>query len=99
MTAALDSRSWDFIFSDYSMPRFNAFAALKLLQESGRDIPFIVISGTIEEETAVEIMRLGAHDYLMKDKLARVGGPLSVRPLISRMAVGTPVDRESSHGK
>jgi len=72
MGAALAGRSWDFIFSDYTMPQFNAFAALKLLQETGQDIPFIVISGTIAEETAVEIMRLGAHDYLMKDKLARL---------------------------
>jgi PAS domain S-box-containing protein len=72
MGAALAHRSWDFVFSDYTMPQFSAFAALKLLQESGQDIPFIVISGTIAEETAVEIMRLGAHDYLMKDKLARL---------------------------
>lgn len=72
MEAALAERSWDFIFSDYTMPQFDAFAALKLLQETGRDIPFIVISGTIGEETAVEIMRSGAHDYLMKDKLARL---------------------------
>ena len=72
MSAALSDRPWDFIFSDYTMPQFNAFAALKLLQESGRDIPFIVISGTSGEETAVEIMKLGAHDYLMKDTLARL---------------------------
>ncbi len=72
MEAALTDRSWDFIFSDYTMPQFDAFSALKLLQETGQDIPFIVISGTIGEETAVELMRLGAHDYLMKDKLARL---------------------------
>src|SRR5208283_1277114 len=73
MEAALADRSWDFIFSDYTMPQFDAFAALKVLQETGQDIPFIVISGTIGEETAVELMRLGAHDYLMKGKLARLG--------------------------
>ena len=72
MEAALADRSWDFIFSDYTLPQFDAFSALKLLQETGQDIPFIVISGTIGEETAVEIMRSGAHDYLMKDKLARL---------------------------
>ena len=72
MEAALADRSWDFIFSDYTMPQFDAFSALKILQETGQDIPFIVISGTIGEETAVEIMRSGAHDYLMKDKLARL---------------------------
>ena len=54
------------------MPQFNAPAALALLQKSGLDIPFIVVSGTIGEETAVDLMKAGAHDYLMKDKLARL---------------------------
>jgi len=72
MKEALDLLSWDVIISDYKLPQFNAPAALAFLQQSGLDIPFIVISGTIGEETAVELMKAGAHDYLMKDRLARL---------------------------
>jgi two-component system cell cycle sensor histidine kinase/response regulator CckA len=72
MKAALDLLTWDVILSDYKLPQFNAPAALALLQKTGMDIPFIVISGTIGEEIAVELMKAGAHDYLMKDRLARL---------------------------
>ncbi len=63
---------WDVVISDYSMPNFDGLAALKILRESGQDLPFIVVSGTIGEETAVQTMLGGAHDYLMKDNLARL---------------------------
>jgi DNA-binding NtrC family response regulator len=72
MRAALSAREWDAILCDYSMPHFNALSALALLKEMRLDIPFIIISGTIGEEIAVEAMRAGAHDYLMKDNLARL---------------------------
>ncbi len=72
MKSALDLLKWDVVLSDYKLPQFNAPAALTLLQKTGMDIPFIVISGTIGEETAVEVMKAGAHDYLMKDRLARL---------------------------
>jgi PAS domain S-box-containing protein len=72
MSAALDLMTWDIIISDYKLPQFHAPAALALLQKSGLEIPFIVVSGTIGEETAVELMKAGAHDYLMKDRLARL---------------------------
>src|SRR5258708_14310432 len=72
MLAALGERSWDVILSDYVMPNFSAPAALKVLKNSGLDLPFIVVSGAIGEDTAVAIMRAGAHDYLMKDNLARL---------------------------
>ena len=72
MTAALNQQPWDIVISDYSMPRFSGLAALELLKESGLDIPFIILSGAIGEETAVEVMRAGAHDYIMKDNLARL---------------------------
>ena len=72
MRAALEKRDWDIIISDYKMPQFDGRAALKLLQETGRDIPFIVVSGTIGEETAVSMMKAGAHDYLIKGNLARL---------------------------
>ena len=72
MKAALEKQDWDIVIADYSMPQFDAFAALKLLQESGRDIPFIVASGTMGEDPAVAMMKAGAHDYVMKDKIARL---------------------------
>jgi two-component system, cell cycle sensor histidine kinase and response regulator CckA len=72
MRAALAAQDWDVILCDYSMPHFSAPDALRLLKESGLDIPFIIISGTVGEEVAVEAMRAGADDYLMKDSLARL---------------------------
>ena len=70
--AALNSRSWDVVISDYHMPGFMGSTALQLLRNSGQDIPFIIVSGAIGEETAVELMRSGAFDYVMKDNLARL---------------------------
>ncbi|MEO7860144.1 MAG: GGDEF domain-containing response regulator [Nitrospirales bacterium] len=67
----------DFILSDFSMPQFTARDALHLLQERGLDIPFIVVSGCIGEEMAVECMRAGATDYLLKDRLGRLGHAVS----------------------
>ena len=72
MSAALDEESWDIILADYAMPQFSGPAALELLQGKGLDLPFIVVSGTIGEEVAVACMRVGAHDYLLKDNLARL---------------------------
>jgi len=63
---------WEIVISDYIMPRFSGLAALELLRQSGRDLPFIVISGTVGEDVAVETMRAGAHDYLMKENLTRL---------------------------
>jgi len=70
MKDALRNRPWDIIICDYKMPKFNALAALALLKEIHTDIPCIIISGTIGEETAVECMRSGAHDYFMKSNLS-----------------------------
>ena len=72
MQVALDAQSWDVVISDYHMPSFSGAAALKLLQTTGLDLPFIIVSGAIGEEVAVELMRAGAHDYIMKDNLARL---------------------------
>ena len=72
MAAALAEQEWDIVISDYSMPQFSALAALEELKKSGLDIPFIVLSGNIGEETAVESMRAGAHDYVMKGNTARL---------------------------
>ena len=70
--AALNTAEWDIILADYNLPEFNGPEGLRLLQESGQDIPFIVISGGIGEDLAVQIMKSGAHDYLMKGNLARL---------------------------
>jgi PAS domain S-box len=72
MLLALARGSWDIILSDYTMPNFSAMAALETLQDSGLDIPFLVVSGTIGEETAVTALKAGAHDFLLKGKLARL---------------------------
>ncbi|HWX18991.1 MAG TPA: PAS domain S-box protein [Candidatus Binatia bacterium] len=73
MQAALELKTWQLIISDYSMPGFDGAAALKLYQQRGLDIPFIIVSGAIGEERAVEIIKAGAHDYVAKDKLVRLG--------------------------
>ena len=67
----------DFILSDFSMPQFTARDALRLMKERGLDIPFIVVSGCIGEDMAVECMKAGATDYLLKDRLARLGHSVS----------------------
>lgn len=63
----------DIILSDYNMPRFSGLKAVRLLRESGLNIPFILISGTVGEDIAVDAMRHGATDYLLKDRIARFG--------------------------
>ena len=88
MKAALEMLKWDIIIADYKLPQFNAFAALTLLQKTGLDIPFIVVSGAIGEETAVELMKSGASDYLLKDKLTRLV------PVIKREIAEAQVRRE-----
>ncbi len=69
---ALFQAAWDFILCDHAMPHFSAPQALELVQRHNLDIPFIIVSGYIEEETAVSAMKAGAHDYIMKDRLARL---------------------------
>ncbi|OWY66194.1 hybrid sensor histidine kinase/response regulator [cyanobacterium TDX16] len=72
MQAALERQSWDIVIADYTLPKFSAPDALKLLQSQQRDLPFIIVSGTIGEETAVAAMKAGAHDYITKGNLARL---------------------------
>src|SRR3954470_13858295 len=66
------TRPWDLVIADYNLPQFNAPAALEMVQETGRDVPFIIVSGAIGETTAVAAMKAGAHDYLMKGNLNRL---------------------------
>ena len=72
MRQALAGGDWDVVIADFQLPQFDAGAALEMLHESGRDIPFIVVSGMIGEDRAVEMMRAGAHDYVLKDRIARL---------------------------
>ena len=72
MRAALEAPGWDLVIADYKLPGFDAPAALAILQQTGLDLPFVVVSGHIGEETAVALMRAGAHDYVTKDHLARL---------------------------
>jgi PAS domain S-box-containing protein len=73
MRAMLSERVWDLILSDYTLPRFSAPQALETLKASGLDIPFIILSGTIGEDTAVTALKAGANDFLVKGKNARLG--------------------------
>ncbi len=73
MEAALADAEWDILVSDYHLPEFDAIEALQILKESRLDLPFIVVSGKVGEDVAVEAMRAGAHDYLIKNNLVRLG--------------------------
>jgi PAS domain S-box-containing protein len=73
MLHALQEEKWDIIIADYNMPSFRGSDALRLLQETGSDIPFILVSGTASEDTGVEVMRMGAQDFILKHSLFRLG--------------------------
>lgn len=72
MKKSLDEKNWDLIILDYKLPKFSGIRALEIAMEKGLDIPLILVSGFVGEEKAVEAMRKGAHDYIMKDNLARL---------------------------
>lgn len=72
MRAELARAEWDVIVSDYHLPTFDGMAALKLLRSTGKAIPFILVSGIVSDETAIEVVRAGARDYVRKDQPARL---------------------------
>jgi diguanylate cyclase (GGDEF)-like protein/PAS domain S-box-containing protein len=72
MRACLENREWDLVLSDYNLPKFSAPDALAIMHDAGQDLPFIVLSGVINTEEAVTIMRAGAHDFVRKDDMARL---------------------------
>src|SRR5438093_9838884 len=76
MNAALDAEDWDIVLADYVLPRFSALAALVVLKKRGLDLPFIIASGAISEGIAVAATKAGAHDYVMKDNIGRLGEAL-----------------------
>lgn len=72
MRKALAQQDWDIILADFQLPQFDAAAALRIRNECAPDVPFIIVSGTIGEDRAVEMMLAGARDYVLKDRLARL---------------------------
>src|SRR5258706_4508443 len=72
MQSTLHKAVWELILADHSMPGFSSTEALDLVQKGNFDIPFIIVSGHIDEDVATAAMRAGAHDYIMKDRLARL---------------------------
>ncbi len=93
MKAALIGNKWDIVLSDHSMPYFGSSDALVLLQESGLDLPFIIVSSRIGEEVAVASMKAGAHDYVMKGNLSRLV------PVIERELREAEVRREQKQAE
>ena len=89
MRNALQQKAWDIILCDFTMPYFNGAAALQLAKESSTDAPFIFVSGTIGEDLAIEAMKSGAQDYIMKTNLARLA------PAVERELHEAQVRRES----
>ncbi len=73
MRTALSAQEWDVIISDHSLPHFDGLAALDIFKETEFDIPFIVVSGRVGDELAVRLMKTGAHDFIPKDNLSRLG--------------------------
>ena len=69
---ALERGGWQVVISDFALPTFNGLSALRLMRDRNIDLPFIIVSGTVGEEVAVEVMRCGASDYLMKGNLVRL---------------------------
>src|SRR6266536_4267597 len=88
LLAALERGPWDVVLSDYYLPSLEAPAALALVRERLPDIPFLVVSGSVGEDTAVAAMKAGATDYLMKDRLQRLA------PAVSRVLAESAVERE-----
>jgi DNA-binding NtrC family response regulator len=89
LSSALEKQPWDIIISDFVMPQFSGLDALKMIRGKGFDIPVIIMSGKISDETAVTAMKAGASDYIMKDNLARLG------PAIERELYETAMRIES----
>ncbi|MBF0407094.1 MAG: response regulator [Candidatus Riflebacteria bacterium] len=91
--SALEKHTWDVVIADFSMPNFSGLEAIAILKLKRFDIPFILVSGVIGEETAVEAMRAGAHDYILKNKLTRL------IPAIEREIREVKIRREKKHAE
>ncbi len=76
MSHALEQEKWDIVISDFEMPSFSGLAALALLRSMKLDLPFIVVSGAVDEEKIIEVMRAHASDYIMKGNLSRLNSAI-----------------------
>ncbi len=90
MRRSLTTTTWDMVLSDWTMPRFSARAALDTLKSIDATIPFIIVSGTVGEDVAVEAMRAGARDFVVKDRMGRLG------PVIERELKEAAARKESA---
>ncbi len=72
LAASVREQEWQFVISDYSLPGFDGISALRIVRGTGQDVPFLIVSGAIDEEQAVAAMRAGAQDYVFKGNLARL---------------------------
>ena len=95
MVAALESPDWNVVISDYNLPEFDAPSALNVLQAAKSDLPFIVVSGNIGEDSAVKLMKRGASDYILKDSLARL--PAVVQRELAELETRRQLKRSESH--
>src|SRR3569623_252380 len=93
MRSALDEQPWDIVFADYPMPRFDGMSALRLLRQRDSAIPFIFVSGTIGEDTAVMAMSAGAQDYILKGRNNRL------LPALERELHAAELRRERRHAE
>lgn len=93
LNRALTEQSWDLILSDYSMPHFSGIEALRVVREMAIDVPFIFVSGTIDEDTAVNAMKAGAHDYMMK------GNKKRLIPAVRRELAEAEIRRQREQGQ
>ncbi len=100
LTAALQRQAWDVVIADCRMPDFSGQAALKLVRAAGHDLPFIIVSGTVGEDMAVEMLKAGANDYLLKDRIARLGSAVAHELEHHRLRVAarqTAADLHATH--
>jgi response regulator RpfG family c-di-GMP phosphodiesterase len=93
LRTALAEREWDLVLCDYSLPHLNPSQALEVIRSAGLDLPFIIVSGTIGEESAISALKAGAHDFIIKGKYARLG------PAIERELREAMVRRQRSQAE
>ena len=88
LSAAMECQEWDIVISDHNMPSFDSEKAIEIVRSYNRDIPIIIVSGSIGEELAVQAMRTGANDYIMKNNLMRLAPAIDreIREAQSRKA-------------
>jgi response regulator RpfG family c-di-GMP phosphodiesterase len=93
LISAFEGETWDVVICDYSLPHLDAPQSLEIMKSTGLDLPFIIISGTIDEESAVNALKAGAHDFILKGKYARLG------PAIEREMREAGIRKDRKHAE